>query len=395
MADYPVRELGDKTPLQVANTPNMDSIASAGIVGMVKTIPEGMPPGSDVANMSVLGYNPEKYYTGRAPLEAVSMGISMKPDEIAFRCNLVTIEDGVMKDYSSGHISSQEAKELIDTINLKLGDECITFYPGVGYRHLMIWDTKGKEISVKCRPPHDITGKNIHEFLPEGVGAELLQKLMFASQEILVTHKVNQERIKENKNPANMIWLWGYGKPCILPKFKDRFGLTGGVISAVDLVKGIGISAGLKVIEVPGITGYYDTNYTGKAEYALNALDNNNIDFMFIHIEAPDEAGHNGDVFAKIKAIEDIDNKVIGTILNNIHRFDNNVRILVLPDHETPVYVKTHTNGAVPFVMYGSGIEQDNIDEYNEVSAKDTKLMFDYGWQLMEYFLTDIPTTKG
>ncbi|MBU1753703.1 cofactor-independent phosphoglycerate mutase [bacterium] len=379
MADYPLDELDGKTPLQAANTPNMDKLAREGIVGTAKTIPDGMLPGSDVANLAVMGYDPQRYYSGRAPLEAASMGIRLEPDETAFRCNLVTVENGIMQDYSGGHISTTEAKGLIEAVDANLGNEEIRFHPGVSYRHLMVLKN---DILPTCTPPHDITDKAIEPFLPQGSGAGMLRELMFASCQVLEAHEINHQRVKQGKKPANMIWLWGYGKPIEMPTFQQRFGLSGGVISAVDLVRGIGRCAGLRSIDVPGITGYYDTNYIGKAEYALDVLKND--DFVFIHIEAPDEASHNGDLKAKIKAIEDIDEKVLGTILKHI---PDNTRILLLPDHETPISTKTHASGPVPFVMWGDGIKPDDSLSYDENSAQRSQLRFEAGWKILEYFI--------
>lgn len=375
MADYKIDELGGKTPLQVANTPNLDYLAKNGVVGMIKTIPDGMPAGSDVANLSVLGYDPQKYYTGRAPLEAASMGIELTENQLAFRCNLVTIKGEILEDYSAGHISTQEAKELIEFLDKKLGSENIKFYPGVSYRHLMVLTQNSK---LTCIPPHDITGKPYASYLPSGPGAEIIRKLMFASQGFLKDHPVNKKR----KKPANMIWLWGHGKPPKMPTFEQRFGLKGAVICAVDLVKGCGKYAGLEIINVPGATGYLDTNFVGKAEYALKTLKNK--DFVFVHVEAPDEAGHNGDLQAKIKAIENFDTKTIATIIKNL---PNKVRILALTDHPTPISLKTHTPDSVPFILFGDGIIPDEISTYNETAAKNTLLNFEKGYTLMDYFI--------
>jgi len=396
MADYPLAELGGKTPLQVANAQNLDYLAKNGLVGLLKTIPEGMSPGSDVANLSVLGYDPKKYYTGRAPLEAASMGLELKEDEIAFRCNLITVKRGILQDYSAGHISTSEAKELMKFLNKKLGSDKVKFYPGVSYRHLMVIKISGQITakyspltsrlsSLNCIPPHDITGKQYDAYLPAGDRAEIIRELMFASQAILEDHKINQKRKEENKNPANMIWLWGQGKPPKIPTFEQRFGLSGAVISAVDLIKGLGKYAGLEIINVPGATGYLDTNFVGKADYALSVLKNK--DFVFVHVEAPDEAGHNGDIQAKIKAIEDFDSKTVGTMLKGLLNSKNKFKILALTDHPTPISLKTHTNDVVPFILFGDKITPDEILEYNELSAKNTLLNFEKGYTLMDYFI--------
>ncbi len=388
MADYPIDKLGGKTPLQVANIPNLDYLAKNGVVGMIKTVPDGMLPGSDVALLSVLGYDPKKYYTGRAPLEAASMGIELKEDEIAFRCNLVTIKEEILEDYSAGHISTQEAKELIEFLDKKIGSDKVKFYPGVSYRHLMVIKNPKSEIrnpKLISTPPHDITGKPYDAYLPQGANAEIIRELMFAAQSFLEDHPVNQKRMKANKNPANMIWLWGQGIPPKIPTFKQRFGLTGAVICAVDLVKGCGKYAGLEIINVPGATGYLDTNFVGKAKYALSALKNN--DFVFVHVEAPDEAGHNGDEKAKIKAIEDFDSKTVGTIIKELPNLTDKIRILALCDHPTPISLKTHTSDEVPFILFGYKITPDEIISYNELSSKNSILHFEEGYTLMDYFI--------
>ncbi|HBA27684.1 MAG TPA: cofactor-independent phosphoglycerate mutase, partial [Nitrospinae bacterium] len=321
MPDYPIDELGGKTPLEYAKTPNMDFIAKNGTVGCVKTIPDGFPPGSDVSNLSILGYDPAKYYTGRAPLEAASIGVKLSPTDIAFRCNLVTLKptdsELIMDDFSAGHISTEEAKELISAIDKKLGTEEIKFYPGVSYRHLMVW--KNGSSDLKLTPPHDISSKNIKSYIPQGDRANILTELMNSSQMVLSNHKINKDRKNNGKNPANSIWLWGHGKAPTMPTLKERFNLTGSIIAAVDLMKGIGIYAGLTPIDVPGATGYIDTNYEGKADYALNELKEK--DFVYLHVEAPDEAAHSGSLKNKIKAIEDFDKRVVGRILEGIKKF--------------------------------------------------------------------------
>lgn len=343
-ADYPLDELGGLTPLQVANTPNMDYLTSCGITGSVRNIPQGFPPGSDVANLSILGYDPRVYYTGRAPLEAVSMGLNLSKDDVAYRCNLVTLKildkkRIIMEDYSAGHISSEEAKILIEEVNSKLGNDSLKFYPGVSYRHIMIWKSGSED--VECTPPHDITGKEISIYLPIGKNSQFLKDLIFKSIEILKDHPLNRKRIFDNKKPANSIWLWGQGKAPSLPAFQEKYGVSGALISAVDLTKGLGILAGFHIINVPGATGWIDTNYAGKAEYALNALER--VDFVYIHIEAPDEAGHQGDYKLKIKALEDIDSIVIKRVFEGATKRFKEFKILLLPDHPTPVKVKTHT----------------------------------------------------
>ena len=351
MADYPIEELGGNTPLYVADTPNMDRMAREGMAGLVNTIPDGMPPGSDVASLSILGYDPLVYYTGRSPLEAASIGVELSEEDISLRCNLVTIEkrsDGIyMDDFSAGHISTDEAGAIIKDIEERLADDEIHFYKGVSYRHLMVW--RGGPDGLSTTPPHDITGREISPYLPQGEGAEHLIEIMGASQRILDTHPVNIRRSEKGLKPANSIWLWGEGRAPELPTLKERFGISGSVISAVDLVRGIGIYAGLDVIDVPGITGYIDTNYKGKAEYAIEALKDG--DFVLVHVEAPDEASHNGDLGAKIRAIEDFDRYVVGGIMKGLE-WIGEYRILTLSDHRTPLSIKTHTDDPVPYVIY-------------------------------------------
>lgn len=383
MADYPLTELGGKTPLQVADTTFMDLVARKGISGTVKTIPEDMPPGSDVANLSVLGYDPKIYYTGRGPLEARSMGIELNEDEIAYRCNIVTIKDGVMIDYSAGHIPSDSAKELIELIEKELGTDEIRFYPGVSYRHLMVQKRGGE--SLKCTPPHDITGRRYEEYLPEGDGQDVIRELMERSVSILADHPVNKRRVSENKNPGNMIWLWGQGRAPNMPKFPQKYGLTGSVISAVDLIKGIGYYSGLDIIKVPGATGYLDTNYLGKAEYALKSLQQR--DFVIVHVEAPDEAGHSADIKAKIKAIEEFDSKVVGTILRGMEESKQEYMLLVLPDHLTPIPAGTHVHGPVPFAVCGTKVESDSVDSFCEADALSASLHFEEGYKLLPYLI--------
>ncbi|MBU2599010.1 cofactor-independent phosphoglycerate mutase [bacterium] len=383
MADYPLEELGNKTPLQVARTPNFDKLAKGGMVGLAKTIPDGLSPGSDVANLSILGYNPNTYYPGRASLEAISQGIILEKEEIAFRCNLVTVEDGIMIDYSGGHITTLEAEKFIALLNQRMGKDNLIFYPGVSYRNLIITSLLPVESlpSLICFPPHDITGKNILEYLPNH---ELIKEIMFTSQNILKENKLNLERKQSNKREVSMVWLWGPGSLPSMPKFSDLFSLKGANIAAVDLIKGISKSIGFEVIKVTGATGYYDTDYQAKANYALQALEE--FDLVYIHIEAPDEASHNGEISEKIKAIEEIDQKVLGTILEKVERYQD-YKILLITDHYTPVSLKTHTKEIVPFIVYGTSIEKDDIVLFDEESAKDSSLYFEEGYKLMEWFI--------
>jgi len=387
MADNPIEELGNKTPLEAARTTNMDYLAQHGSTGLIQTIPKKMKPGSDVGNLSLLGYNPETYHSGRAPLEAANLQIALADDEIAFRCNLVTIIDHKMNDYSAGHISTKEASVLIKALNEEMDLKGVKFHAGKSYRHLLVLKVRKPKTycAMKTIPPHDILGKNIKKYLPRGTEAEMPLKLMEKSKEILEKHSINNVRIDLGESPANMIWLWGQGVNPDLPSFKEKFGIKGSIISAVDLVNGIGRLAGLEVIDVPGATGYYDTNYLGKAEYALQSLKRN--DFVYIHIEAPDEAGHNGDFKEKVTAIERIDRDIVGTILNHYNEHDN-IRILVLPDHPTPVKLRTHTSDPVGFVMYGKGIAHDGSREYGETAATQNGLKFKSGEALLNHFMT-------
>jgi 2,3-bisphosphoglycerate-independent phosphoglycerate mutase len=395
MGDWPLKKLGFKTCLQKARTPNMDFLASQGEVGSSRTIPRGFEPGSDVANLSILGYNPAQYYSGRAPIEAAYRGICLGPRDVAFRCNLVTLNHRnsrrngavIMQDYSAGHISTAEARVIIRDINKSLGTDRISFYPGVSYRHLMVW-RNGKE-RVRCTPPHDISGKKIEGYLPSGNGKEMLRLLMEESRDILSTHPVNRKRAQKGLLPANSIWFWGQGKKRAMPKFKDKYKLKGALISAVDLTKGLGVCAGLEVIPVPGATGYIDTNYLGKARAAVRAL--KGCDIVYLHVEAPDEAGHNGDIKIKIKAIEDFDSKIVGPVLKGIQKFKE-YSILLLPDHYTPIRVRTHTDDPVPFVIYRrpgkSRIKPSGVRGFSEniCKAKNAKV-FERGYKLMDYFV--------
>ncbi|MBI5150135.1 MAG: cofactor-independent phosphoglycerate mutase [Candidatus Omnitrophica bacterium] len=386
MADYPVKKLGNKTPLEVARRPNMDFMAQHGTVGLVQTIPDGMNPGSDIGNMAILGYDPKICHTGRAPLEAANQNIILQDDEVAFRCNLVTIGSGKMVDYSAGHIPTKEAGILIDALNKEIVQEGIKFYPGKSYRHLLVMKTNKIQdyLALKTYPPHDILNKEVQQHLPKGRGAEMLLMLMEKSRKIFESHPVNQVRGDLKENQANMIWLWGQGVRPNLPSFDQKFGVSGAIISAVDLVNGIGRLAGLEIIDVPGITGYYDTNYSGKAEYALAALKKH--DLVYIHIEATDEAGHNGDAQAKVDCIEKIDQHVVGTILNYFDKRDD-VRVLLLPDHPTPVELRTHSSDPVCFVMYGKGVVPDGAGQFTETAAREKGLKFASGEALMMKFL--------
>ncbi len=386
MADHPIKDLGDKTPLDVARTPNMDKMAQGGFIGLVQTIPLRLHPGSEIGNLAIMGYDPTKYFTGRAPLEAANLGINLADDEVAFRCNLVTIFDEKMSDYSAGHIQTKEAETLIAALNKELKFPGIRFIAGKSYRHLMILKSGHRDAlaKIKCVPPHDILGQTIKRHFPQGKDAQILLDLMSASKKILEHHSINHVRLDLKENPANMIWLWGQGTRPQLPSFSEKFGVKGSVISAVDLINGIGKLAGLEVITVPGITGYYDTNFLGKAEYALESLKTK--DFVFIHVEAPDEAGHNGDAKMKTTCIERIDKDIVGTILNHFGK-NNDFRFLILPDHATPVEKRTHTSDPVCFVMVGKGIPTDGASTYTESTAREKGLKFTNAESLMEYFM--------
>jgi len=412
MADWPIPSLGDRTPLEAANKPHMDFMASRGALGMVQVVPKEMYPGSDVSNLSIIGYDPREVYTGRSPLEAASMGVDLGPDDVAFRCNIVCLKndgaDTEMEDYSAGHITTPEAAELLEALQKQVIDQgcgvCegsaisslvntvgrgtkdsgVRFYPGVSYRHLMVWP--GGHDALETTPPHDIHGKKITDYLPKGEGAEFLLGLMEISREIFPDHLVNRKRIEAGKPPGNAIWLWGQGKAPRMETFQEKYGLKGSVVAAVDLIRGIGVYAGLETVTVPGATGYIDTNFRGKAEYALRELDSK--DFVLIHVEAPDEAGHNGSVPDKIRAIERIDEEMVGPILARA-RDKGDLTVLVLPDHPTPVAIRTHSQEPVPFLFYPAppGLSSFPGKRYTEADAKETGQFLDAGTRLIDYLL--------
>jgi 2,3-bisphosphoglycerate-independent phosphoglycerate mutase len=392
MADYPLEALGGKTPLEAARTPNMDWLAARGVLGMAHVIPDGFPPGSDVGNMSIMGYDPAVYHTGRSPLEAASMGVPLGPKDIAFRCNLVTLggsgDDTFMADFTSGHISTEEAAELIGAVGQRLGVDGIEFFPGVSYRHLMVW--RGGKEKMETTPPHDITDQKVSAHLPKGDGAERLLSLMEASRPVLAAHPVNQKRRAGGQRPATTIWLWGQGRAPALPSLTERFGIRGGVISAVDIINGLGVYAGLERIFVPGITGFFDTNYRGKGEYGVASLEKN--DFVFIHVEAIDEAGHMGDVEKKIQALEDFDEKVVGTVLQRMAQ-RKDWRVLLMPDHPTAIALKTHVAEPVPFVLYAAAEPRDNgAVGYHEKAAAATGIVAKNAYRLIEALIEGRPT---
>lgn len=389
MSDYPVPELGNKTPLQVAKKPNIDRLAQYGQLGLVKTVPETLPPGSDVANLSVLGYEPEKYYTGRSPLEAASIGIDLRDTDVTFRTNLVTLseaeryEDRVMVDYSSDEISTEEAHQLLDTIQAHFNNELYTYYKGISYRHCLLWE-KGS-LDLDLTPPHDILGKRVADYLPSGKDGLPLLKMMKESQRLLENHPVNLKRKEKGLRPANSIWIWGEGKKPALDPFKNKYGLSGAVISAVDLIKGLGILAGMDSIDVKGATGNIDTNYLGKAQAALDALSQGK-DFVFVHIEAPDECGHRYEIDNKVKSIELIDELVVASLIKGLEVYED-YKILVLPDHPTPLSLRTHTRDPVPYILYQkSRAKKGSSMTYNEKNAQDAGIFIGSGPDLMAKF---------
>ena len=394
MADYAVEDLGGKTPLMLAKTPHMDWMAKHGEVGLVRTIPAGFNPGSEIANLSIFGYDPFRYYTGRGPLEAASLGVKLEPDDIAFRCNLVTLQfDGTktfMEDFAAGHITNEEAKEIILDLDKEIGSKEIRFYPGVSYRHLMVMKDGAAKFSnlekLELTPPHDIIGREISPFLPKGNQGDPVLSLMDGSRPLLKDHPVNLNRKARGLRPANSIWLWGQGRSPRMITLKERFGLEGYVISAVHLLKGIGILAGLEALEVPGATGYFDTNYDGKAQYALRGLKEK--DFVYLHVEAPDEAGHMGDLRLKIEAIETFDEKIVGAILKGMKDFER-YKVLVLPDHPTPLSVRTHTADPVPYVIYSNdkGSKNASVESFDEFSAGKSGIFIEKGFELIDRLL--------
>lgn len=392
MADYAVDEFGGKTILEMAKKPNMDYMAKHGEMGLVKTVLDGMKPGSDVANLSVMGYDTRKCYSGRSPLEAASIGVKLKDNDVTFRTNLVTLsdeenyEDKTMLDYSAGEISTEEAAELIAAVEDALHTDMIHFYSGVSYRHLLVWE--GGSTKVSLTPPHDISDKKIDGHLPEGEGADKLLEMMKKSEEILKNHPVNKKRVAEGKNPANSIWIWGEGTKPQLENFKDKYGLDGSVISAVDLIKGIAICAGMNSIDVEGANGNYNTNFDGKAKAALDALLSGS-DFVYVHLEGPDECGHQGDAEHKKLAVEKIDEKIIGYLRKNLEERGIDYKMLVLPDHPTPIKLKTHVSDPVPYIIYDSRKSADGKLDYTEKNAKQTGIYIDKGHELMEHFLKD------
>ncbi len=385
MADEPVAELGNKTPLEYANTPKMDELSKLGEIGLVHTIPEGMNPGSDTANLSVIGYDPKIYYTGRSPLEALSIGVDMKDTDIALRCNIVTVSDDdkpyeekTIIDHSSSEIGTEEAAILLKAVQEELEDDIYKFYVGTSYRHLLIWD-KGEV--VELTPPHDVLGQKIGQYLPTD---DKLKEMMKKSYDILADHPVNIERKKKGLNPANSIWFWGAGTRPALSSFEEKTNKKGAMISAVDLLKGIAVGAGMKNIDVEGADGTLETNYEGKAQAAIDVLTKDDYDFVYIHVEAPDEMGHQGSVERKVKAIEYLDQRVIKVVAEELDKQGVDYRMIILPDHPTPISVRTHTSSPVPYLLYDNTDKLNNTWNYNEKEAKASGNYIAQGYKTME-----------
>lgn len=392
MSDYPVEELGGKTPLEVAKKPNIDYLCAKGEVGLVNNVPDSLSPGSDVANLAAMGYDPEKYYSGRSPLEAVSIGVDMKDTDIVFRCNVVTVtedeenyEDKIILDHSADEITTEEAAQLIETIQEHFGNEMFKFYPGVSYRHALVWDKGGDKFTLT--PPHDILERRIGDYLPSGEDSAMLLDMMKRSYDILNNHPVNIARAERGLKKANTIWIWGEGRKPMLDSFQEKYGLKGSVISAVDLIKGIAICAGMESIDVEGATGNVHTNFDGKAKAAVDAL-KAGADYIYIHMEAPDECGHRHEVENKVKSIELIDTKVVAYIKEKLDEMGEDYRMLVLPDHPTPLCLRTHTRDAVPYIIYDSAEEKDSgIDSYTESNAAKSGIVIEKGHDLMSRFI--------
>jgi len=387
MADLPIAELGNKTPLEYAKTPFMDTLACGGTMGMAKTVPVGMKPGSDVANLAVMGYNPLDCYSGRSPLEALSVGVSMKDTDVVFRCNIVTLsedepyEEKTIVDHSSGEISTQDADILMDAIREAFQNETFKFYTGTSYRHITVWD-QGKVLEME--PPHDHLGQVIGQFLPEN---PLFREMMEKSFDVLDNHPLNIQRAKEGKNKANSLWFWGAGTKPALQNFQEKTGLKGTMISAVDLLKGIAVGAGMEIVQVEGATGSLDTNYVGKANAAVKALLEDKQDFVYIHVEAPDEMGHQGNLAHKVQSIEEIDEHIIGVVKKALDKAGEPYRILVLPDHPTPICMRTHTSDPVPYVLYDSGAVEKKETAFSEKNAEATGIYQPEGYRLMELLI--------
>ena len=383
-ADEPIDALNGRTPLEAADIPQMDSIVATGRIGVVRTVPKGLVPGSDVATMSLLGYDAKKHYSGRAPIEAVAQSIPLGPQDIVFRCNLVNITDGEMTDFTAGHIRTAEASQIVASLNTALAGAGVVFHPGMSYRQLMVTQD-ASALDVSCMPPHDIPNEPVAEYLPKGKGAKKIREIMEAAAKVLADHEVNAVRRDLGELPATGIWLWGQGVVPIMRRFRQRFGVRGGVIAAVDLIRGLAKLLGWPIIEVEGATGFLDTDYAAKGRAAVAAIDE--YDLVVVHVEAPDEAGHMGDATAKIEALEKIDSLIVGPILEKLRTYDE-WRILVSPDHPTPVEKKTHTDTPVPFCMAGSGVPKGvGPERFSERSAQQSDFRVELGHELMEHFL--------
>ena len=381
-ADDPIEMFDGKTVIEAADIPNIDKLSENGRLALVHTIPEGMTPGSDVAQMTLLGYDPKQFYTGRAPIEAVAQDIELDEDQFVFRCNLVTFADDKMADHSAGHISSEEGRQIVELLQANLGSENVTFYPGVSYRHLCV--ISGINFDLETIPPHDVIGSAVEDILPKGEGADFIKDLMERSQELIAECDVNRVRQDLGENPVSSIWLWGQGTKASMESFETKYGLKGAAITAVDLVRGIAKLTGLDVIEVEGATGLADTNYEGKTQAAIDALKNH--DLVFVHLEGPDEAGHSGDAELKKTALERIDAKVVGPLIEELEKYGD-WRMMVMPDHPTPVATRGHTNDPVPVVIGGAEIESRMQKPFSELNAKESGFVIKQGYELMEYFV--------
>lgn len=393
MADYPVPALGGKTPMMCANKPHIDALAQKGEVGLVRTVAAGLKPGSDVANMSVLGFDPKQYYTGRSPLEAASIGVDLKDTDVTLRTNLVTLsdepnyEEKTMVDYCAGDISTAEAAEIMQDVEARFGNEMFKFYAGVSYRHCLVWSNGTTDLG-NMTPPHDISGRVVGEYLSQAENAKPLIQMMKDSYAFLSEHPVNKKRVAEGKRPANSIWMWGEGKKPMLPAFCDLYGKKGAIVSAVDLLKGIAKCAKMEAPEVAGATGYIDTNFEGKAHAAVDAL-KNGCDFAYIHLEAPDECGHRNEPENKVKAIEMIDSRVLPIVLDGLKEIGEDYKIMVLPDHPTPIVTQTHAADPVPYLIYHKANEKQGVDSINEETAKNTGVFLENGPDIMRKFLEE------
>lgn len=388
MADRPIEELGGMTPLEYAKTPQMDALAAAAEIGMVHTIPEGMSPGSDTANLSVLGYDPKIYYSGRSPLEALSIGVDMKPTDVSLRCNIVTLseeednyEDKKIIDHSSGEISTEEAAVLIEAVKKELETDIYKFYAGTSYRHLLIWD-QGQVVDLT--PPHDVLGQTVGQYLPED---DALKEMMKKSYDILVNHPINLERKKKGLNPANSCWFWGAGTRPALSSFEEKTGMKGAMVSAVDLLKGIAVGASMKNLSVEGANGGLNTNYEGKAQAAVDVLTKEGCDFVYVHLEGPDEMGHQGSVEKKVQAIQNLDERVIAPIKAGLEQAGEDFRMLVMPDHPTPICLRTHTSDSVPYLLYDSTKIQNNTWKYNEREAEQSGHRIAKGCEMIDHLI--------